>query len=88
MKRRGLPLDPSHINETLTNGLGVALARMGRRWRRPFLEDTAPKVPNSEAFGGPVEHGVRSHGRSTMTQTARVEDPTQQKRYRSQARVV
>lgn len=34
MKWRGLPLKPSQINETLMNGLGVALARMGRRWRR------------------------------------------------------
>ena len=34
MKRRGLPLDPSQINETLLNGLGGALARMGRRWRK------------------------------------------------------
>ena len=34
MKRRGLPLKPSQINETLLNGLGGALARMGRRWRR------------------------------------------------------
>jgi len=34
MKRRGLLLDPSQINETLMNGLGGALAGMGRRWRR------------------------------------------------------
>ena len=30
----GIPLDPSQINESLLNGLGGALARMGQRWRR------------------------------------------------------
>ncbi len=34
MKWRGLPLDPSQINETLLNGLGDALRDAGRRWRR------------------------------------------------------
>ena len=34
MKRGGSSLNPSQINETLLNGLGRALARMGRRWRR------------------------------------------------------
>jgi len=34
MKWRGLPLKPSQINETLMNGLGVALGRSRRRWRR------------------------------------------------------
>ncbi len=34
MKRGVSPLNPSQINETLLKGLGGAVARMGRRWRR------------------------------------------------------
>ena len=33
--RRGVsPLNPSQINVTLLNGLGGAVVRIGRRWRR------------------------------------------------------
>ena len=39
MKRGVSPLNPSQINETLLNGLGETLARMGRRWRRLDQEE-------------------------------------------------